>query len=683
LNILVSHNWLKEYLSTQASPQRIAECLSLCGASVESLKKNTADWIFAIEVTTNRVDMMSVAGIARELAAILPQFGIKARLKTDPYQTFKLSEIKPESKKQLPIAIKDPDNLCHRILGVVLDEVHLGKSPQKIQDRLEKAGIRSLNNAVDITNYVMTEIGHPTHVFDYDRIKSHTLLLRRAKKGERIVSLEDKTYELPGGDIVIDDGTGQIIDLPGIIGTKNSIVTQDTKRVLFFIETNNPTQIRKTSMSLAIRTVAATLNEKSVDPELSAVALVRGVQLFKELTKAKVASKVHDLYPQPVKLKKLEVPLQFIEERLGVLLQPIKVKKILESLGFKTIYNLKTNSYKLVIPSWRAEDIAIAEDIVEEVARIYGYHNLPVQLPSGKLPSVPPDQPFVWEQRAKTALKHWGYTETYTYSLQSKALLRKFFLDPKHHLKLTNPLTKDWTRLRTSLLPSLLEVVVANRRADTLRLFELSKVYLPQQQGLPYEVQRLSLVTWGDFYEAKGVGEQLFREFNIPVAFEPHAQITQLEPHESALIKGKDLIIGFLGKLSQPVLTNFGLDRPVTILDLNFDKLVHLATPRRLYQPLPQYPPIIEHLTFANPGTILAGKIMAHIKSVSPLIASTRVIDTYENRLSFEVVYQSKTGSLTDDRVAKIRQNLVHHLERLGLQLQGKIQQSEDQATKD
>ena len=297
----------------------------------------------------------------------------------DAFLPPKLDPISPP-QTPLPLTVKDPNGLCPRILAVVLDQVSLGPSPQKIKSRLEAAGLRSLNNVVDVTNYVMTEVGHPTHVFDYDRVSSHSLLLRKAKPGEKITSLEDKTYALPGGDIVIDDGSGEIIDLPGIIGTANSVVTPDTKRIIFFLEANNPVKIRRTSMTLGIRTVAATLNEKGVDPELGSTALKRGVMLLKELTGAKVASKIFDLYPQKPTIQTIKLPLQLIKDRLGVDISGRKVKQILENLGF--FFSIDKNEQLSVKPaSFRTKDIAIPEDIVEEVARIYGYDKLPSKLP--------------------------------------------------------------------------------------------------------------------------------------------------------------------------------------------------------------------------------------------------------------------------------------------------------------
>lgn len=677
MNILISHDWLKEYLATSASPQKIAECLSLCGASVESLNPQGSDWVYDIEVTTNRVDMMSVVGIARELAAILPQFGISAKLKKDQYSPkLQVPTPKFQAGKLSPLTVTIKDKaLCPRFTAILLDTVAINQSPNKIKHRLKRSGIRPLNNVVDISNYLMREMGQPVHTFDYDRIKNHTMVMRKSNRGEIITTLDGKTHPLPGKDIVIEDGAKRLIDLCGIMGAQNSAIDSNTKRVLLFVQTYNPKYIRQTSMKLAHRTEAAQLFEKATDPELVMPTILYGSELMKKYAGAQVASKIYDIYPEPLQKKSLKVSLQFIEERLGVSLQPIKVSKILESLGFKVTFKLQTKSYQLIIPSWRTTDIDSGEDIVEEVARIYGYHNLPSNLPDGKLPRVPENQPFFWEEQVKQALKFWGYIETYTYSLQSEQLLKKFSLDPAQHLQLKNPLSKDWTLLRTSLLPSLLEVVTQNPQSDQLRLFELSKVYLPQKQGLPYEVQRLSSVGYDSFLQTKGLAEQLFRECNLEVSFEPHSQIAQLDPHQSAVIKAarNDLILGFIGTLYQPLARRFGLKNPITILDLNFDKLVQLATRGRAYKPLAKYPPVIEALTFANLPRILSTEIIRHIREVSTLVASVKVVDVYEDRLSFEIIYQSKKKSLSDKRVSKIRQAIVKKLEKLGLTLHGTL----------
>jgi len=679
VNILIPHSWLKDYLKTQASPEKIAECLSLCGASVEQIKKVGKDKVYDIEITTNRVDMMSVSGIAREVAAILPQFGIKAEFTNDPYEI--KSKVKSQkSKVKIDVVIKDK-NLCPRFTAVVIDSVAVKPSPPKIKKRLEAASIRSLNNVIDISNYLMRSLGQPAHTFDYDKIKGHKMVLRQSKKGEKITTLDDKTHELPGGDIVIEDGSGALIDLCGIMGGENTAIDKNTKRVLLFIQTYNPINIRKTSMKLAHRTEAAQLFEKNIDPELVIPAIKQGVKLFESLAGGKPASKLYDIYPKPYKPKAIKVSLQFIEARLGTKLHSTKVKKALEALGFHVQYATSRQRFTIAVPSWRSHDVSIPEDIVEEVARIYGYHNLPSNLPKGALPKKLNNQTFYWEKRLKHLLKYLNFTETYTYSLQSKTLLKNFRLVPEEHLKLKNPLTKEWVFLRTSILPSLLEVAQKNTQFEKINLFELAKVYLPKKKGLPYEIQHLSLLSTSGFLKTKGIVEQIAKELNIKLDFRPHQKITQLSPEKTAIIKAKSFgeknssweMVGTIGEVFEPTLKRFEIEKRLIAVDFNFDKLAALAKKFKKYQPIPKYPPIIEHLTFTNKSQVLASNILKTARKTHRLIKGVEIIDVYKNRLSLEITYQSRKKSLSDKEVGGIRKTLVRNLEKLGLKLRGKL----------
>jgi len=400
MDIKVLDNWLKEFLTTDAPPQKIAECLSLCGPSVEQLEKTKDDYVYHLEVTTNRVDMMSVLGIAREAAAILPQFGYKARFKTSGT----LPEV--DQTGSFPLEIKVNHQLCPRFSAVVINNVTIKPSPPKIKERLEKSGIRSLNNVVDISNYLMRAYGQPVHTFDCDKIKDK-MILRLSRKGETLTTLDGKTFTLPGEDIVIEDGSKRLIDLCGIMGGANSAVDANTKKVLLFVQTYSAKHIRRTSMILGQRSEAAQIFEKQPDPEQIMSVLLKGIQLFKQLTGGAQSSKIIDIYPQPDKPKSVTAPLQLIKERLGVEITQPEVDKILKSLGF--INNQ--------VPSWRAKDINIPEDIVEEVARIYGYHRLPSQIMATAIPTNYPETNFYLEQQIKHWLVGFGLTEIYTNSL--------------------------------------------------------------------------------------------------------------------------------------------------------------------------------------------------------------------------------------------------------------------------
>ncbi|MEK7188784.1 MAG: phenylalanine--tRNA ligase beta subunit-related protein [Patescibacteria group bacterium] len=278
MNILIPDKWLREFLKTLASPAQISEYLSLCGPAVERINETSYGPVYYFEVTTNRVDSVSIYGVAREAAAILPRFGIKARL-----HSVKVGEFKFSQKVKYLKAIVDK-KLCSRFTAALIKNVIIKPSPKQIQDKLTAVGVRAINNVVDISNYVMHELGQPVHTFDYDKIKGAKMILRESEKGEKITTLDGKTYLLPGEDIVIEDGQKRLIDLAGIMGGENSAVDSNTKNVLLFVQTYNPLNIRRTSMSLAKRSEAAVLFEKDLDPELVSVGIGRTIDLFVKLT---------------------------------------------------------------------------------------------------------------------------------------------------------------------------------------------------------------------------------------------------------------------------------------------------------------------------------------------------------------------------------------------------------------
>ncbi len=279
MNIKITYNWLLEYLDTDTDAYELQKYLSLCGPSVETVEKKGDDYVLDIEVTTNRVDMASVFGVAQEAQAILPQFGKKAKLKFNPIRQYIFSKINSpkDLKSTLDIKIQDED-IASRITAIVLSDIKIGPSPDHIKSRLEACDIRSINNVVDISNYLMLSLGQPTHTFDYDLIKSHKMIIRKAKKGEKVVTLDNKQITLPGGDIVIEDGGGQLDGLAGIMGGLDTEIKSDTKNVILFIETYNKRLIRRTSMTTGQRTAAATYFEKGLDEERVEPTLIYEVE---------------------------------------------------------------------------------------------------------------------------------------------------------------------------------------------------------------------------------------------------------------------------------------------------------------------------------------------------------------------------------------------------------------------
>jgi phenylalanyl-tRNA synthetase beta chain len=639
MNIKILDSWLRDYVRTRATPEKICELLSLSSVSVERIEKYRNDFIYDIEVTTNRPDLMSVVGIARETATVLKQNGIAA-----DFLPPKLS--KPQAPKAELIEIKNDPKLVNRICATVLD-VKVGDSPKEIKDRLEASGTRSLNNLIDVTNYVMKTIGHPTHVFDFDRLNTKTLTIREAQKGEIIQTLDGKSHQLDGGEIVAVNDNKEIVDLLGIMGLENSIVTEKTKRILYFIDNNSPVKIRKASMSLGIRTEAAVINEKDLDAETALEALYFGIELFEKIADGKLVSDIIDIYPNKVEKKTVEVTLEKINQIIGVEIDPGKALTALKDLGFKA--GIEKGKIKAEIPSFRAGDMEIEEDLIEEIARIYGYHNLPSVLPP--LTEVTPHQfasQFYWEQRVKNAMKYWGFTETYTYSMVSEDL----FEGPlEEAVEISNPLSEEFVYMRKTLIPSLLKVLTENKSRETIKIFEISNVYEKKAGDLPSEKLNFAGLikkTHTSFYEIKGVLEQLSSDLGIKNL---NFSQSQQSGNGASLYLGKD----YLGDIEI-------LDDGLVDFELDFELLIKNATLKKVYNPSSKFPPVVEDLSITVSADINTEDLIADIKSQSNLIIDVSLKDTYQNARTFHIVYQDMQQNLTNEDVGKIRKHIISSL---------------------
>ncbi len=655
MNIKITHHWLQEYLDTKATPYEIQKFLSLCGPSVEKVEQiGENDWSYDIEITSNRVDCASVIGIAREAATILNRFKLPSRF-VAPTE----DEVKLEPHTILPIQISDEEKCCSRILAVVMDHISVLPSDPIIAKRLENAGIRALNNVVDITNYIMMETGHPTHVFDYDRIHSHSLLVRHAKKGEQITTLDNKTYTLSSSDIIIDDGTGKIIDFPGIMGTSNSVVTPDTKRIIFFIESNDPVSIRRSSMKYGIRTKAATLNEKSPDFYLARFALNQGVRYFIKYAMGKVAGTIIDIYSAEPKPTIIHTDFQFIFKKIGIEIPEKQIVDILTQLGFE-VKTIK-NALQIKVPSWRLNDVSIPEDIVEEVARIYGYHNLPDVLSPARYVPQPKsfERLFVYQDSVKMFLKHVGMNEVLNYSMISEEMIRSVDFDPKDHLCLSNVMSAEIKYLRISLIPSLLKNIKQNEgRRDTLRFFEIAKIYKPEQNNLPTETYTLSLGITTSFSDLKGIAEALLRELNIEHAkFIPSSNILYMKKMQADIvIKGKK--IGSLGQINTIVQAKNNLKTPVFCMEINFEQLISYASSMSRYIPLHPYAVVKLDHTFTIDENHPYEHIYSRMIGRSKLLSKLELIDVFQNKVTLRFYFSDHTRNLSE-KEAKEELNIL------------------------
>lgn len=635
MNILIPNNWLREFLKTNATPQEFAKAMSLSSVSIERMEKVDDDIVYDIEVTTNRPELMSIEGIAREAAAVLPQAGFKAEFvpkKDDRHY-------KVVSEDPL-LNIKNDKTLVNRILAVIL-EVKLKHSPKEISNKLEKTGIRSINNVVDVTNYIMREVGHPAHVFDYDRLSDKTLIIRKSKKGEKITTLDGLEYILPGDDIVADNGKGEIVDLLGIMGTANSVVVKDTKRIVLFLDNNNPLLLRKTSMNLGIRTEAAILNEKGLDPELMMPTLLRGISLLQKIAEAKLISPIIDIYPNKVSTKQVILSKSLITKLIGIQISEKTIEKILTDLGFGVINN--KDIFQITVPTLRINDIDIPEDIIEEIARVYGYHRLPNFLPSfSKQEFYHQDKDeFFWISKLKNAFKFWGFNEVYSYSMVSEELFEGPIEDA---IKIKNPLTEDKVFLRNSLLPSLSEVKRQNKEKKDIKLFEIANVYTKRANNLPDEIQHLAVLsTTGNFYDIKGIAESVFSILGLN---KPKFTIKE-DSIKGAYIQYEDNNIGYIEE-----------DEDL-LLELDLSILLKSANSSKKYTPPSKFPPIIENVRVEFPKHYSFDSVVKAIKNISDLVEDVAIFDEYkEKKITYKITYQSKHKSLSNDDIIPVRERI-------------------------
>lgn len=660
MNIKITYNWLLEYLDTDAAPAEIQKYLSLCGPTVDSVERNGDDYILSIEVTSNRVDAASVFGIAQEALAILPQFGKKAVLKKNPIQTLK-NEFEFTGSSRLNLKVDS--HLCPRFACVIFKGVEIKPSPPGIQKRLQSVGIRPINNVVDISNYLMVEFGQPSHIFDFDNIDAATMILRKSKKGEKITTLDGKTYSLPGGDIVIVDGSGRLIDLCGIMGGENTHVTEKTKNILVFMQVYDGMKIRKTSMILGARSQASGLFEKDLDPEKVLPAIFLAVELLKKNAGGAVDSPMYDIYPKPFTGKSIIVEKARIDNFLGIKLPEKKIIQILSSLGFYAGH--RNGKLNISIPSFRAADILIPEDIIEEVARIYGLHNLPAKLPKSRptSPTADIDKLFKLELRLKYLLKHSGFNEVYNYSMISKDQIEKLDLDPKKHLGLISSISKELEYLRRSLLPSLLKNIKDNQGGQgQLYLFEMGKVYEPKAAQLPLERRILGVICNTDFFDLKGIIQLIFKELNISkFIFEKRKEHDFFAKKEQASIFIEEKEVGKVGKVSDKLLFKNEISTNVFYAELDVEKIIKLAQTHQTYKEPVPYAVIKQDLTIKKKSDYQ--EIVKKIFENSKYVLNVEYLGLYNEKLNIRIYFGSPNANLTEAIVGKEMARIKNALE--------------------
>jgi phenylalanyl-tRNA synthetase beta chain len=539
-----------------------------------------------------------------------------------------------------------------------------------MKTRLAAAGHSSISPLVDITNYVMLELGQPMHVFDRAKLAGDRIVVREAKDGEKMKALDGKDYALKTGQLVIADAEKPVA-VAGIMGGEETGVSAGTTEIVFEAASFDAVNVRRTARALNLHSDSSLRFEKGLSTEALPAALARAVELAKEICGAEISSAVSD--ERAGAYKKLVFPFrpERANELIGVDIPAAKQKKTLTDLGFKVTGAGK--AWKVEVPWWRDHDIEGERDLVEEVARVYGYDNLPSVIPAGTLPLAEPSKELEWEEKAKRALKHWGFTEFMTYSFISKALIEKAEGDPKTHLRVLNPLSEDFEYVRFGLLPSMLEAIAQNQeeRVDG-RAFELSNTYAPREGDLPLEIPRLLMTSWsrdakgGDVRRIKGAVEALMGEMGIRGLRLEQGDCALFHPGRSARMLLGDKNLGVIGELHPMVLARFGIERRVAAASFDFAALAEAATTSKVYKPIPAFPPAKRDLAFVVDRRRTHGELVKKLKNADPLLSNVELFDVFEDdnklgsskSMAYHLEFSAPDRTLTAEEVEGVMEKL-------------------------
>ncbi len=640
-------SWLKDYVDIKLPLKELMWKMTEIGLTTEVSEKIDGEEVLAIEVTPNRPDWLSVIGIAREISIIE-----NSRL-TLPA----LPEI-PKKSANLPISVKVHPDLVGRYTGVTISNVFVKPSPSWMQNKLKLMGLRPINNLVDITNFVMFEMGIPIHVFDYDKFKNHKLKIELSKGGEGFTSVDGISYKLPANALVIKD-ENKVIDLCGIKGGKNSGISETTKNIFIHIPIYSPQTIRKTSQSIKLGSEASYIYERGPDLGGTQNVLKRVTSLVLKLAGGEVASEVIDIKKNDYLPTELALSLNKLEKVLGMNLPKDKVVKILKKLNLSP--KEKKESIVCVIPTFRG-DLKIEEDLIEEVARIYGYNDFPKTLPEGTTPRKKISHFFdpKFHNYLKNLMVSAGFNEIQTLSLTSEETIKKSQLNLETHIKIANPVSAEFKYLRTSLVPNLLSAVNLNKNENSLKLFELNKVYSGPIDD-SREVYKLSAVTNSkEFRFIKGIVDLILEKLNIE---DLNIKTTLIEkslwhPLRSGVVEKGESMLGTFGKIHPQVTQNFEIEEDIWGFELEVSLLEKFAVDI-LFKPIPKYPPQIEDITLVVPKGIAISKVIQSTKSVSSKIADVQLKDVYKDSFTFRVWYQNPNKTLSDKEVEEVRKKIL------------------------
>ena len=642
-----------------------------------------SDWVLDVDITPNRPDCASVIGIAREIAAVTG----KILRRPEP----EIEETGPDIKDLTSITINDATG-CPRYAAGIIQDVILGPSPFWMRYRLYLSGIRSINNIVDVTNYVMLEMGQPLHAFDYNRLKENRIVVRRAREGEAFSTLDGEAHALNSEMLMICDGE-RAVAVAGIMGGLNSEIFAGTRHVLLESAFFDPVTIRKGSKRLGLSTEASYRFERGADIEGVTTALKRAVSLISDLAGGKIASGFIDNYPKPYSSPDINLRVDRTNRILGTTISLDDMAGYLKALGME-VHNINEHELKVKPPSFRV-DITREADLIEEVARLSGYDNIPVTAPSIR-PSEEGEAPeLILRDKARSIMTGLGFTEIITYSFispNSADMLGAKEESPlRSFVRLMNPLTVDQSVMRTSLVPGLLSTVKNNilNQEKELKLFEWGKIFIRKEgEQLPVEKACLAAVMTGpyhqktwyddersvDFYDIKGAVEALLKGLGLQdfIFQRDNAILPGYDPEISSCIYSSGSFIGQIGRASFKTIEAYELQKENAYLfELDIEALLKNLPGINKFEPFAKFPPVYRDISIIVKRELESYEIMEAIKQEGgELIESVRVFDLYEGKkidpsekaLAFRVCYRSKQGTLDGSEMNRLHESVIEKI---------------------
>ncbi len=632
--------------------------------------------VFEYEITSNRVDCFGIIGLAREAAATF-------RKEFHP-PVVTATGNNEDVNDYVKVSVEDT-KLCPRYTARVVKNIKIAPSPEWMQRRLAAQGIRPINNIVDITNYVMEEYGQPMHAYDLDTIAGHQIVVKRAEKGQKFVTLDGQERTLDDSVLMICDGE-KAIGIAGIMGGENSMITDDVKTMLFEAACFDGTNIRLSSKKVGLRTDASGKFEKGLDPNNAIEAMNRACQLIEELGAGEVVGGVVDVYTTVKEGRNIPFEPEKYNRLLGTDIAPETMLDYFKMLDLG--YDKEKN--EILVPSWR-QDLECDADIAEEVARFYGYDKIPTSLPSGEATTGKLSFKLRVEKLARDIAEFCGFSQAMTYSFESPKVFDKLLLPADSPLRetvvITNPLGEDFSIMRTVSLNGMLASLATNynRRNQNVRLYELGNIYLPKQTPvteLPEERMQFTLGMYGegDFYTMKGVVEELFDKLGMheKAEYDPSDKKSFLHPGRQADIVYHGNVIGYLGEIHPTVAANYAIKERVYVAVLDMPYIVEYASFDRKYRGIAKFPAVTRDLSMVVPKEVLAGDIeKVFDEKGGQYLERYALFDIYEGAqikrgyksIAYTLTFRAQDKTLEDADIQNAMNKILKKLEELGIEL--------------